>query len=117
MGKVLTAHTRLGKSAWQKLDRAANPGKYRLAEAKRYLSHEMQKDRRKLARRYAFGPMSDELRDARRVFALDECDMSVWDRMLAVMHWRIQVPKDDRVGDSAYRWLKKASHIIRNSPA
>jgi hypothetical protein len=116
---VEVARRRSAAKARQAADRAANPAKYAAMEAKRYRRHEAGKSVREVARRPAFGRLSEEIRAERMHFAvwsgdllaLDRRDQaegisSVWDCMLSLMHWKLQPPKDDRVGDAAYHWLK-----------
>jgi hypothetical protein len=108
LSEVEVARRRAAAKARQAADRLRNPEKYRGVEARRYRAHEMQRARRDVARRPAFGRLDVELRAWRHEFALVDGDMSLWERMCAAMPAYLKAPKpDDRVGDSACRWLKQ----------
>ena len=105
---VEVARRRAVAKARQAADRKANPEKFRQMESRRYRAHESQKIRRDVARRPCFGRLWDELAAERAHFAIDDGEMSVWERMLAARpacRW-IAPKSDERVGDAAYRWLK-----------
>jgi hypothetical protein len=109
LSAVEVARRRARAKAYQAAARVQNPEKFSLMEARRYRCHEMQRVRRDVSRRPAFGRLGDELRAARLILAaVDGSEMSVWQLMAAAMPRYLKAPKgDDCFGDSAYRWLKQ----------